>query len=580
MKMRDRYLLGILVAVAALAVFVSVIVETGVSRKTGPVWRVAEWTFQADRDYTSGGGDAVRLDMTFVHETSGRKIVRPGFWDGERSFKVRFAPTETGRWRWRSACPDDKALDGRTGRFDAEPYRGDLAVYRHGFIRAEPGRKYFTYADGTPFFYLGDTHWGMYREEFDSPGPAAGDTGAESHFKHVVRRRVEQGFTVYQSEPIGAKFDLRDGRVDAADIAGFREADGYYQTIADAGLVHANAEFFYTADLTPSLASDEAALERLCRYWTARFGAYPVLWTLAQEVDNDFYAERKQKSSFYSVTNNPWVKIAEFLHRHDGYAHPLSGHQENTDNTTVTNSAFADAAVARRTGHNWWAAQWGPTIVARVGWRIATEYWQSDRPAVNYEGRYCNLWTKDFGSRAQGWIAFLSGFCGYGYGAIDHWLYQSTYDIEKESYDGYETITKDDKLVPWSKSLEFPSAIQMGYLREFFEALPWWELEPDRAAWKFYAPDKDAVGTVAAKAGEIYVGYFNGTNVYTGKLLGARAEQPYACDWFNPRAGTRVALGDIRATKRGELILPRKPSEKDWVFTARLKDCQMKDSLP
>ena len=146
-----------------------------------------------------------------------------------------------------------------------------------------------TYADGTPFFYLGDTHWGLYLEEYDQPGPHAGNTGATSHFKYLVDRRVEQGFTVCQSEPIGAKFNLADGRVDQKDIDGLRQADKYYQYIADKGLVHANAEFFFSSSMSAKLASDDAALAVLSRYWVARFGAYPVMWTLAQEIDNDFY---------------------------------------------------------------------------------------------------------------------------------------------------------------------------------------------------------------------------------------------------------------------------------------------------
>jgi len=566
-----KYTMMVLVALMGLAAFGEGGAEVS-SPVLGTVWRASEWTFVAGRDYTAGGGDAVRFDVTFVHDTSGRKIVRPGFWDGERVFKVRFAPTDTGTWHWKSACPDDAALDGQAGGFKAEPYEGDLDIYRHGFVKTEPGKKYFTHADGTPFFYLGDTHWGMYKEEFDEPGPNACDSGAASHFRYIVQRRAEQGFTVYQSEPIGAKFDVRDGKVDASDIAGFRAADAYYQALADEGLVHANAEFFFASDMTPSLAADEAALERLCRYWNGRFGAYPVLWTLAQEIDNDFYAERKGNHNFYSVTNNPWVKVAELLHRHDGYAHPLTGHQENTGATTVTNSVFADAGVAKRAGHTWWGAQWSPPLVSRIPSRIPAEYWRSERPAVNYEGRYCYLWTKDFGARAQGWIAFLSGFCGYGYGAIDQWLYQSTYDVDKDSHDGVEKISTADKLVPWGKSIEFPSAIQMGYLKAFFTALPWWELQPDLGEGRFYKPSYKAVGTVAAKPGELYVGYFNGTNAFTGTFRGAKIERVYACGWFNPRTGARVASSDILATLGGELVLPEKPDAQDWVFTAQLTD--------
>ena len=553
----------------------------------GPVWRASEWSFVAGKDYSAGGGDSVRFDVAFVHDASGRKLVRPAFWDGDRVFKVRFAPPQTGTWHWKSTCPDDPALDGLAGGFDADPYEGELKIYRHGFVKAEPGKKYFTYDDGTPFFYLGDTHWGMYTEEFDEPGPHAGETGATSHFKYVVRRRAEQGFTVYQSEPIRAPFDVRDGKVDAADIAGFQIADDYYQTIADAGLVHANAEFFFAAEMRKALADDEAAIERLCRYWNARFGAYPVLWTLAQEIDNDFYADRKKAHNFYSVTNNPWVTVAKYLHRHDAYRHPLSGHQENTGHTTITGagagkdpktrpdlgrSVFADPEAAKSVGHDWWAVQWSPALVSPVDHKVTREYWASERIAVNYEGRYCCLWTKNFGARAQGWLAYLNGFRGYGYGAIDMWLYQSSYDVKKDSHDGYEKITTADKQLPWCRAIEFPSAIQMGYLRAFFEALPWWELEPDLGEGRYYAPSRRAVGSVAAKAPELFVGYFHGTNVYTGRLKGAALNRVYAASWFNPRTGETTASSDILSSMGGELPIPEKPDAADWVFVAKLTD--------
>ena len=291
--------------------------------KQAETWRVSELAFTASRSYDAGGGDRVRMDVLFLHKGSGTTLTIPAFWDGGDRFVVRFAPPEPGRWAWKSTCPDDPALDGRKGSLRCRKYTGDLAIYRHGFIEARKGTKYLMYADGTPFFYLGDTHWGMYTEEL-----------SDDHFKRIVRRRVEQGFTVIQSEPIGAPFHLQDGRVDTEDIDGFRQADAYYQFIADAGLLHANAEFFFPSDLSEELASDEEALQALARYWVARFGAYPVLWTLAQEIDNDFYAELGGR--FFDYRDNPWVKIAAYIHAADPYSHPLSAHQESAVNTSVT----------------------------------------------------------------------------------------------------------------------------------------------------------------------------------------------------------------------------------------------------
>ncbi len=535
-------------------------------------WRVSELHFTASRSYDDGGGDRVRLDVQFSHRKTGRTLTVPAFWDGGDSFVVRFAPPEAGRWTWKSTCPEDPALHGRKGTLRCREYTGPLAIYRHGFIQARKGTKYLMYADGTPFFYLGDTHWGMYSEDL-----------SDEHFKKIVRRRVEQGFTVLQSEPIGAPFHLLDGHVDADDIPGFRKADAYYQFIADAGLVHANAEFFFATSLTRELASDDEALKALCRYWVARFGAYPVLWTLAQEIDNDSYAELGGR--FFDYTDNPWVKIAEYLHAADPYSHPLSGHQENAVNTSVTGagtepeeshadgngvSAFLSEAVSERTGHSWWAAQWSPPLHETPGPEAVRDYWLSSRPAVNYEGRYCGVWTLNFGARAQGWISFLSGFCGYGYGAADIWLYHGGFQMDITSFDGVEHVTPQLKAIPWQEALEYPSARQMIHLKNLLESFDWWNLTPVIPGDPVF---RDASGAaVYARTERMHLLYFYGKGTQTGRISGPVPDAGMQAQWYDPRTGEyRVAANPVREAD-GYWALPPKPDGQDWVLVIRTSE--------
>ncbi len=529
-------------------------------------WRVSELCFTASRSYASGGGDRVKMDVEFSSKTSGQTLTIPAFWDGEDRFVVRFAPTEPGRWTWKSICSDDPALHGKKGTLHCRKYSGPLEIYRHGFVKAKKGTKYLMYADGTPFFYLGDTHWGMYTEEL-----------SEEHFKKIVRRRVEQGFTAVQSEPIGAPFHLQDGHVDADDIAGFRKADAYYQFIADEGLLHANAEFFFPTELSRELASDDAALKALCRYWVARFGAYPVLWTLAQEIDNDVYAELGGR--FFDYTDNPWVKIAEYLHAADPYSHPLSGHQENAVNTSVTGagtepgkvradgngvSVFLSEEVSRRTGHSWWAAQWSPPLHETPTADAIRDYWLSPRPAVNYEGRYCGVWTLNFGSRAQGWISFLSGFCGYGYGAADIWFYHSGFESDITSFDGVEYITPELKAIPWQEALEYPSARQMIHLKNLLESFDWWNLTPVIPGDPVF---RDASGAaVYARTSRVHLLYFYGKETRTGRISGLASDAGMEAQWYDPRTGRfREAALPVREAD-GYWSLPPKPDEEDWVL--------------
>ena len=57
----------------------------------------------------------------------------------------------------------DDTLDGLNGSFYVSAAEETAPeIYKHGFIK-EDG-KHFSYNDGTPFFYLGDTHWTMLLE--------------------------------------------------------------------------------------------------------------------------------------------------------------------------------------------------------------------------------------------------------------------------------------------------------------------------------------------------------------------------------------------------------------------------------
>ena len=167
-----------MVTATALAALCGSAAETVVE-----TWRMTELTFESARSYDAGGGDDVRIDCAFSNRTDGTMLRRPGFWDGGNVFRVRFAPVSAGEWSWATTCADDPSIAGRSGEIRATAYKGPLALYRHGFVRTVPGKKHFVHADGTPFFYLGDTHWGLYKEEIDEAGPHAGGVKTDSHFK-------------------------------------------------------------------------------------------------------------------------------------------------------------------------------------------------------------------------------------------------------------------------------------------------------------------------------------------------------------------------------------------------------------
>ncbi|MBR2861705.1 MAG: DUF4038 domain-containing protein [Clostridia bacterium] len=546
----------------------------------GTIWLVTELSFNTTKKYYAAKGDQAKVvfDGVFTHKETGETLTIPGFWYESTTFKLRFAPTKTGIWEYKTVCATDDSLNGKTGVIYASAYTGDLEIYKRGFVKAQLGTKHFMYADGTPFFYLGDTHWTLLDEEYDSAGPLAGNLKTDSHFKYIVDKRVSQGYTVYQSEPFPG--DLTDGVIQRQDAEAFNVADKYFQYIAEKGLVHAHAQVCFPT-FAWNLVDNDKALEVLARYWVARYGAYPVMWTLSQEIDNDFYFERGDQQ-FMTYENNLWVKLAEYIHKYDAYNHPLTGHQEGASFTTVTGesttdsradnngaSVFLSKEVTERTGHSWWGAQWSISFldVPRMH-RIAKEYWSSNKIGVMYEGRYCNLWTKDYGARAQGWFAYLSGSFGYGYGAQDIWAYKSDYSTAGNSFDGRDTVTVADKSINWPEAVELESGYQVGYMRQFFEKLEWWKLVPDFDTQNYFESYLGSHYVCATIGNEVYVAYLFNTNTASGKLEKMDNSATYTIKWFNPRTNEYTLVSSNEKPSASGYVIPEKPDTNDWVLIA------------
>ncbi len=542
------------------------LISTDDSEEKSPVqWMVTELTFTSSKTYENSFNE-VDLDVVFTH-TNGTALRIPAFWDNGSTWKVRFAPTLPGIWTYKTGCTDtlNTGLNDKTGNLTCTEYSGNLEIYKHGFVKTDLDLRYFTHDDGTPFFYLGDTHWSM---------PSEPNPDNNSQFKAIVDKRIEQGFTVYQSEPIGAGYDLSNG-LTSSDIFGFRDLDKRFKYIADKGLVHANAQLFFASELGHNRAKySDDYLEKLCRYWVARYGAYPVMWTTGQEVDNDFYhgrmSEGKDMNPYFDVNTNPWKLVAAYIHKYDAYRHPQTAHQEfaatSGDGTIASNSSFRDLP-----GHSWYAAQWSPAKNAQLDFNIPKDFLNNGegKPAINYEGLYDHLWTLEFGARMQGWTAYLNGMFGYGYGAVDIWLYNSTYDIDKPTIRDGITITVADKQIKWNESVNFKSAFQMGYMHNFFNLIEWWTLVPrfDDSAW---FANNGSLYSVASNGNDLYVAYFyNNANRNTGTLKNL-ANTQYTVQWYNPITGKLNATATVTITD-GSYAIGVKPDNNDWVLLMKKK---------
>ena len=91
-------------------------------------------------------------------------VRRRAFWDGGRTWKIRFAPpVATGRWSWRSlSSSHDTGLAGQSGEVPWETGPAtEHRFYRHGLWRMSPAGRNLVHANGRPVILAGDMAWAL-----------------------------------------------------------------------------------------------------------------------------------------------------------------------------------------------------------------------------------------------------------------------------------------------------------------------------------------------------------------------------------------------------------------------------------
>ncbi|MFN0087350.1 MAG: DUF5060 domain-containing protein [Blastocatellia bacterium] len=132
--------------------------------------RMVEFTFESARPYQDPFNE-ITLDALFTDPSGVRRRV-PAFWAGGMTWRVRYASPITGVHRFYTECsdPGNAGLHAVRGEVTITPYQGGNSLFRHGPIRVADDNRHFAHADGTPFFWLGDTWWMGLAKRLQAPG--------------------------------------------------------------------------------------------------------------------------------------------------------------------------------------------------------------------------------------------------------------------------------------------------------------------------------------------------------------------------------------------------------------------------
>lgn len=301
--------LGILMAtwLLPLAVF-------GKPRNSPPVARWAMFEIElSSRASSSNAWREAQLDADFTGPDGAVTRVA-GFWDGQKRWRIRFAPDQLGGWRYQTTCSDvsNTGLHGITGRFICTAPSYGNRFDAHGPVQVARGGRHFEHADRTPFLWLTDVACS------DSPRIPVRE------MRRYAELRASQGFTAvslkFNPDPDAEgpfRFDeTLPGRI---NLDFCRRVDAELAALNQAGLLAVVAPL-WEIGLPAGQLLPEAEAAALLRYWVGRWGAHHVAWLIAVQgqdvgarvsrwlrLGREVFGNAKRGPALFFPGDSPWL---------------------------------------------------------------------------------------------------------------------------------------------------------------------------------------------------------------------------------------------------------------------------------
>lgn len=520
--------------------------------------RMVEFTFESATAYEDPF-NAITLDVVFT-EPGGRPLRVPAFWCGGKTWRVRYASPLTGTHRYRSECSDpaNAGLHGVTGAVEIRPYTGDNSLFRHGPLHVSTDRRHFAQADGSPFFWLGDTWWMGLTKRLHWP----------DEFQALAAHRRAQGFNVVQIVA-GLYPDMP-----AFDERGLGDAGFPWERLYE----RIRPEYFDAADqriehlveqgLVPCVVGAWGyhlpwlGLEKMKQHWRyliARWGAWPVVWCAAGEQTMPWY-NSGNKPAEAAQLKREWSEVIRHLRATDPFGRLVTTHPTRNAREQVLDPALLDFEM-QQTGHGDAAER--HAAQALQAWNTPPTV-----PVISGESRYeaLEISTK-LGAREarQAFWAHLlnSGCAGHTYGANGIWQVNRADQRYGKSPGGH-----DWGGTPWNEAMRLPGAAQLARAKQFLLTLPWHRLAADTNCFT------GALSAAVSTEADCALAFTATARAVTANL--ARLRSPARARWFDPSSGQTTDVPDSPFANTGprHFVPPgnNAAGDSDWVLVLSQAD--------
>lgn len=546
-------------ALAASAVANSVAKPGPAEEKFATSGVATEWAYESGKQY-SDPFNKVDLDAVITLPSGAEERV-PGFWAGNSTWRVRYAPPVPGLYKIRSVCSDpaNRDLHGQAATMDVQPYSGANPHFNHGGLKVGSDQRHFQHADGTPFFWLGDTWWMGLCKRLNWP----------DGFQTLTADRLQKGFTMVQivaglypdMEPFDERGANESGFPWERDFsrinpAYFDMADVRIQHLADHGLAACVVGFW--GYFIPRMGLDKA--KQHWRYLVARWGAYPVVWCLAGEGTMAYYLS-KTKDQDAVTQQHGLTELARYVRSIDPHHHPITIHPPSTSRTCVDDPSVLDFDMLQ-TGHS--DRQSVPNTIETVNRSLSA----SPRMPVLI-GEVCYEGIQEASrqevQRFMFWSSLLSGTAGHTYGANGIWQVNT-----REKPYGLSPHGHSWGGPAWDIAAQLPGSGQLGLAKRLLTRYSWWKLEPHPELIEPRWSKEDYWKPFAAQIpGEVVLAFTPAS--YNGAAFRNLKAGSYRAFFFNPTDGSETEIGTITPDADGSWKIAEVPIFQDWVVALESK---------
>lgn len=263
------------------------------------------FTLEFEGKEPEGFWSEIDLHAEFVCKGTVKKV--SGFYAGDRHYKVRYLPQETGMVEWKI-----------TGLFNEQGKEECVACadgIHHGVVK--PNGTAMKYEDGTICRTFGTTVYAMMHQSEDVIQETI-DTILQSPFNKIRTCMFPKHYVFNENEPEYFAFERKkDGSFDFhRPCMKFWDAFERMIRIFDERQIQVDLILFHPYDWWGFAKMTKEQYLLYLNYLLARFAAFPNLWwSLANEYD-----------CMTAFSKEDWTGIEEYISNTDVYGHMLSCH--------------------------------------------------------------------------------------------------------------------------------------------------------------------------------------------------------------------------------------------------------------